>query len=179
MTISIIGRRYARALFTLATDQDSVASTSKALTACAATFAENSELREVFQNPSFSREVRSNILNDVAAAAKLPESISNTLRLLADRGRMPHLGEVAEAFAAMAETESGRLHAEVTTAAALPESYFSELEKTLKQVTGKDITLTRKTDPDLLGGVVTRIGDQVFDGSLKHRLAGLKDELLR
>lgn len=71
------------------------------------------------------------------------------------------------------------MRAEVTTAAELPEAYFTELKQTLERVTGKQVVVTHKVDASLIGGVVTRVGDQVFDGSVKNRLSELKDELLR
>jgi len=79
----------------------------------------------------------------------------------------------------MAETRAGGLRAEVTTAAQLPESYFTELENTLRAITGRDVKVVRHVDPSLVGGVIARVGDQVFDGSLKNRLSELKTELLR
>jgi len=89
------------------------------------------------------------------------------------------VGEVADAYDALAEARSGRLRAEVTTASPLPDSYFAGLESTLHAITGREIVLVRKVDPSLVGGVVARVGDQVFDGSLKNRLSELKSELLR
>ena len=103
----------------------------------------------------------------------------DSLLLLADRNRLRHVGEVAASYDADAEARSGRLTAEVTTAEELPASYFSELTATLKQVTGKDVVVAKKIDPSLIAGVVTRIGDQVFDGSIKHQLSELKEELLK
>jgi F-type H+-transporting ATPase subunit delta len=98
--------------------------------------------------------------------------------LLSDRQRLRHAPEVADAFEAMAEARSGRVRAEVTSATALSPAYVSELERTLSTVTGKQVVLSQKVDPSLIAGVVTRIGDHVYDGSLKSRLAELGDELL-
>ena len=179
MSISVIGRRYAKALFSLATEQGKVQEVAKGLSDFVDAYEESRELRSVFENPAFGAERRRAILADIAHAAILPELLVKTLHMLADRGRMRHVGEVSEAFQALLETSSGRVHAEITTATQLGEAYFTELQRTLQHVTGKEVTLSRKIDPSLLGGVVTRIGDQVFDGSLRHRLATLKDELLR
>lgn len=178
MSVSTVGRRYASALFNVAKEQNKLEAVNTGLSDFAKAFAESEDLQNVFENPSIGAQTRRAILDDVAEASQLPEILTNTLRILADRGRMAHIGEIAEAFEGLVEQATGRLQAEVTTAADLPEAYFTELEKTLEQVTGKQVTLVRKTDPSLLGGVVTRIGDQVFDGSIKHRLAGLKEELL-
>lgn len=179
MSVSAVGRRYAKALFSLAQQQKQVPAVGSALRDFAASWEDSAELRNVFENPSVRAETRAEILQEMAQAMGLPPLARNSLRLLADRGRLRFIGEIAEAYSEFEEASSGRVRAEVTTATALPEAYFTELEATLRQVTGRDVTLTRRTDPTLIGGVVTRIGDQVFDGSIKHRLSELKDELLR
>lgn len=179
MSISIVGNRYANAIFELAGKDNAVAEVGKHLTEFAASYAENKELRAVFENPSFSQEVRHKILRDIAGRSGMHDTVKNALLLLSDRGRLGHLSEVLEAYDAKAQAQSGEVRAEVTTAADMPEAYFVQLQKRLAEVTGKNVVLVKKTDPSLIGGVVTRIGDTVFDGSLKNRLNGLKEELLR
>jgi F-type H+-transporting ATPase subunit delta len=105
--------------------------------------------------------------------------VRDTLLLVSDRGRMGQVEDIASAYQEQAEARSGRVRAEVVTASELPEAYFTELQKTLERVTGKKVSVARRVDPSLLGGVVTRVGDQVFDGSLKHQLQELKHELSR
>ena len=60
----------------------------------------------------------------------------------------------------------------------MPESYYEQLRGKLEQITGREIVIVHKEDPSLIGGVVTRIGDRVFDGSLSNRLAELRETLL-
>ena len=151
MSISIVGRRYAKALFALAKEQGNVSEIGKGLNDFVASYNESRELRGVFENPAFGAEQRRAVVIEVAKAEGLPQSLVNTLRILSDRGRMRHVAEVAEAYLALSEVSSGRVHAEITTASDLDEAYFTELQKTLQHVTGKDVTLSRKTDPSLLG----------------------------
>lgn len=179
MSLSVIGRRYASALFDLAGKEDAVAEVGKHLAEFAASYAESKELRSVFENPNFGQETRRKILRDISGRSGMHDTVRNALLLLSDRGRLGYIGEIQEAYAALAQALSGEVRAEVTTAADLPEAYFVQLQKRLADVTGKNVVLVKKTDPSLLGGVVTRIGDQVFDGSLRNRLNGLKEELLR
>ena len=101
------------------------------------------------------------------------------LRLLSDRQRLSHVLEIADAYDAMAEARAGKVRAEVITASQLPPQYYAELENVLRSATGKDVVLVHRVDPSLVGGVVTKVGDRVFDGSLKSRLTELRDELLR
>ena len=179
MSISIIGRRYANALLALASQAGNVDKIGKDLSDFAASWTDSRELRAAFENPIVSADARRTILKELAAASGMDELVRNTLLLMSDRGRLSQVSDVAEAFATLAEARSGRVRAEVITASELPDAYFRELQKTLERVTGKQVSVTKRVDPSLLGGVVTRIGDQVIDGSLKNRLDELKHELSR
>jgi F-type H+-transporting ATPase subunit delta len=179
MTVSVFGKRYANALLQLAVEGGSMDIIGRDLRDFARTWETSKDLRDAFENPQVSQLTRRQIIRDLAAQSGMHATVRDTLSLLADRKRLRHVGEVADAYEAMAETRSGRLRAEITTAAELSDAYFAELEKTLREITGRDITLVRKVDPSLVGGVVARVGDQVFDGSLKNRLAELKTELLQ
>jgi F-type H+-transporting ATPase subunit delta len=179
MTISILGRRYGNALLSLATEAGKVDKVAKDLNDFAASWTSSRELRTAFENPVVSAEARRTILKDIAAASGMDELVRNTLLLMSDRGRLGQIPDVAEAFSSLFEARSGRVRAEVITATELPDAYFTQLQKTLERVTGKQVSVSKRVDPSLLGGVVTRIGDQVIDGSLKNRLDELKHELSR
>jgi F-type H+-transporting ATPase subunit delta len=179
MSISILGRRYASALLTLATQAGNVDKVSRDLRDLAGTWAESKELRSVFENPSVTMQARRQVILEIAKQSGIEPVVRDTLLVLSDRHRMAQLPEIIDSFDALAEARSGRVRAEVTTASELPEAYFTELKNILERVTGKSVVVTKRVDASLLGGVVTRIGDQVFDGSLSHRLSELKHELSR
>ena len=179
MSVSIIGKRYARALLQLASDANAVERIGHDLRDFANSWTASRELRAVFENPSISQLTRATILKELALSAGMHDHTRDLLRLLSDRQRLSHVAEVADAFDAMAEARSGKLRAEVTSASVLPAAYYAELENALQTATGKDIVLVHNVDPSLVGGVVTRVGDRVFDGSLKSRLTELRDELLK
>jgi F-type H+-transporting ATPase subunit delta len=179
MTVSVLGKRYASALLHLAPDAAAMDQIGRDLREFANAWEQSKPLRTVFENPQVSQQTRRDILREIAASSGMHEKVRDTLSLLSDRQRIRNVGEVADAYEALAEARSGRLRAEVTTATQLPDSYFTELERTLQQITGREVVLVRKVDPSLVGGVVARVGDQVFDGSLKNRLSELKAELLR
>ena len=179
MTIGILGRRYAGALLSLSTQAGNLDKVTSDLNEFARSWNESRELRSVFENPSVKAEARRNVLREIAAQSGMDPLVRDTLLVVSDRGRMAQLGEIVEAFGALAEARSGQVRAEVTSATELPEAYIRELQRTLERVTGKQVTVAKRVDPTLLGGVVTRIGDQVFDGSVKNRLEELKHELSR
>jgi F-type H+-transporting ATPase subunit delta len=177
--IGILARRYATALINLAQQANSLDKVGGDLRDFAESWEQSRELRGVFENPNVGVATRRQILRDLAAQSGMEPLLRDTLLLLSDRGRMNQLPGLVEAYEQLLEARSGRVRAEVITASELPAAYFAELQKVLERVTGKQVTVAARVDPSLLGGVVTRIGDQVFDGSLSNRLNELKQELSR
>lgn len=179
MTASVLGKRYAKAIFALAEESHVLDRVRTDLRDFGAVWRENREFRGVFDNPAFGVEVRRRVLRDVAQSMGLHDHTRDLLCLLSDRRRLRHLPEVVESFEAMAEARSGKVRAEVVSAAALPSGYLAELAKTLGEVVGREVVVAHRVDPELIGGIVTRIGDRVFDGSVRHGLSELREELLR
>ena len=177
MTTSAFAKRYARAILELATEQKQVERVSKELSEFAAMWNASPELRTLFANPKFGAEVRKQALTELTTRAALSPLAKNSILYIADRGRLSWLPEIAEALIEGSERAAGTLRAEVTSAAALPDSYYAQLQKALEQATGHKVSIEKKTDPALIAGVVTRVGDQVYDGSVKTRLQDLKDSL--
>jgi F-type H+-transporting ATPase subunit delta len=175
--VGIVGKRYASALFQLAVEADSVESIGKDIADFAASIKQSRQLQTVFENPVYGAETRRRIIADLAQSAAMSPLVRNLLLLLSDRRRMRFVDEIADCFQMLAEERSGKVRAEVTVAAELPESYFSELGRTLQAVTGKQVVVEKRVDPSIIGGVVARIGDQVFDGSIRNRLSELREEL--
>ncbi|NOY91802.1 MAG: ATP synthase F1 subunit delta [Deltaproteobacteria bacterium] len=172
-----LGRRYAKALLALADEAGQTEKVQRDLVDLVATWDGSEELRAVVENPSVSAQVRASLVKAVATRMGLAPSLRNALLLLSDRRRLKHLPEVAEAFAELSESRAGRVRAEVTTAGPMPAAYYTELAKTLERVTGKQVVLVKHEDPSLIAGVVTRVGDRVYDGSVKNQLQKLGAEL--
>jgi F-type H+-transporting ATPase subunit delta len=99
-------------------------------------------------------------------------------KIVIGNGTVLALGKLLEEIDELAEAETGRVRVEVTSAKPLSDSYYSRLTEKLQRVTDRKVVLVKKQDPSLIGGVVTRVGDQVFDGSLSNRLSELKETLL-
>jgi F-type H+-transporting ATPase subunit delta len=177
MSTGSLARRYARALLELATEQRLVERVKKDLEELSGMWTESPELRELFLNPKFEASVRKAALSEVVTRAGVSPLVRNAVLYLADRNRIIALPDVTRAFADLAERATGTVRAEVTSAAALPESYYLSLQRALEQATGKRVAIEKKTDASLIAGVVTRVGDKVFDGSIRTRLADLKDSL--
>lgn len=178
MKSSSIGRRYAKALLELAEANKQTERVQKDLAEFAETFEKTRDLREVFENPKVSREERKKVITAVLDRMAVAPIVKSALLMLADRGRMRFVVDVAESFQTLAEARAGRIRAEVVTAVAMPDAYYTELTKVLEQVTGKKVALVKTQDPSIIAGVVTRVGDKVFDGSVRARLTELKERML-
>ncbi len=177
MSVGALAKRYARAILSLATEQHQVEKVRSDLADFAAMWAASTELRELFSNPKFGADARKAALTELTARAGISPVAKNSILYLADRGRLPALADIVRSFSDLAEQQAGTVRAQVTSAAPLTEAYYSQLQRVLEQTTGKKVSIERKTDASLIAGVVTRVGDQVFDGSLRTKLADLKETL--
>ncbi len=175
---SAVGKRYATALFELASEKSVAEKVGKDLRALADAWDGSDELRNVFENPQYGLEQKRGVIKALATRLGVHAMVLNVSQMLSDRRRLRHLPEIAESYARLAERRSGRVRAEIVSASKLPESYYERLTQALKQATGKDIVLVRREDPSLIGGVVTTVNGRVFDGSVKNRLRGLRSQLL-
>ncbi|HEY0467063.1 MAG TPA: ATP synthase F1 subunit delta, partial [Polyangiaceae bacterium] len=101
----------------------------------------------------------------------------NAIRMLAERTRLASLPEIARRLASLADEKAGVLRAVVTSAGPLPESFYERLMKELESATSRKVAIDRQQDPSLIAGVVTRIGDNTIDGSVKGRLAEIERQL--
>lgn len=178
MSVSSLGRRYAKALLELSTENQQVDAVLKELKDVRSAWEASPELRQLVQDPTLSREAIKNAVVGVFDRLGVSSLVKNTACLLADRGRLRYLPDVIDGFEALAEAQTGRVRAEVTTARAMPDAYFSELKKKLEEISGNQVVLVKKEDPSLIAGVVTRVSDRVFDGSVRNQLDELKEHLL-
>jgi len=178
MSAGTLARRYAKALIELAGAAGEADLVAKQLADLAASWETSSELRDVFENPAIPSELRKKLLASFVQRSGATKLVTNTLGLLEERQRLRLLPHLSEAYNRLAEAQSGRVRAEVTTATEMPADYYQSLTSTLETVTGKKVVLEKKQDESLIAGLVTRVGDTVFDGSLKNRLREMKEELL-
>ena len=173
-----VSRRYAKALFELATEAGTLDSVVTELARIASAFEGNAELERALSNPLIALEAKRAILTDLTVALQVSPITKHTVLLLGDRRRAHALPAVARSLAELANKKKGIVRAEVTSAVNLPDSYYERLKTQLERVTGKKITIDRRLDPTILGGVVARIGDRIFDGSLQSRLSEVRQHLL-
>jgi F-type H+-transporting ATPase subunit delta len=178
MIAGVVARRYAQALVELGAETSQLDALVEEIGAAAASYEESSELRDALENPLFPHAVKKNILMELGKTIGLSQTAQNAIFLLNDRRRMRALPGIARLMREMNDKKKGLVRAEVVTAAPLSEAYYARLQQQLEKVTGKRIILDKREDPSILAGVITRIGDTLYDGSLRSRLHEIKHALL-
>lgn len=178
MIDSNVARRYARAILELGSETGSLDAMVREIGAVAQAYDASSELQGALANPLVALEAKRNIVDELASRAGASSMTKNLLRMLVDRRRMPALPRIAQLVTELADAKRGVVHAEVTTAVQLSESFYDRLKAQLERMTGQKIVLDRRVDPTIVGGVSTRIGDTVVDGSLRASLNEMKNNLL-
>ncbi len=174
-----IARRYARALLAVATEVNRVDEVMRELDGLVGLMAESPDLRNVMASPGFSREQRQEIFGEVTGGGAVAEPTASFLRLLIDRGRIEHLQQIARIYTEFADEAARRVRAEVFTPRPLELDEVRRLEAALSDIEGnKSIEMTQQIVPSLLGGVVAKVGDRVFDGSLKTQLEKIRQAAL-
>jgi F-type H+-transporting ATPase subunit delta len=178
MIPGVIAKRYATALLEIGTETNQLDALVDELGRAAEAYESSAELRAAFDDPLVPIQAKKAILDELAQRLGASQTTKHALGLLLDRRRIRALPPIATRLKEMADLKRGILRAEVLTAMPLPEEYFVALQTQLERVTGRRIALDRKLDPSLICGVVARVGDTVYDGSLLARLRQIKDSML-
>jgi F-type H+-transporting ATPase subunit delta len=173
-----VARRYARALFELAVEEqviDQITADMDRLGALADS--PSSDLVSTLSNPVFTIAERQQALGAVLDKLAFHPLLTSFLRLLMAKNRFAWLPLVVQSFGELADRRAGRVRAKVTTAAPLSAALLAEIEASLAKATGRDVVITNVEDPSLLAGLVVELGGTVYDASLRSRLAGLEHTL--
>ncbi len=176
ITASLQGR-YASALYDLASESNSVAKVESDLETLGEAIAQNDDLAALIRNPQVSREASAAAMAGVAKLLKLSDLTGKFLGTLAANRRLPKLPETIRAFAAIAAAARGEVTAEVTSAHPLSAAQLKTLGEKLKARQGKDIKIKASVDPEILGGLVVRMGSQQIDSSIRTRLNTLANAM--
>ena len=179
MIAGSVAKRYAKALVDVAASGNELEIVRQELSDVAALLREHRELQRFLVNPSILRRDKVRILEEVIARLSLRPLTKPFLRILQQAGRLQALEGVLRAYETMVDERLGRVKAVVTTAAPLEGEAHERLRQRLAEMTGKTVYLEVQLDTGLLGGLLTQIGSQVYDGSLRTRLTRLRQELVR
>jgi len=172
-----VARRYASALADVIIERGEEVQVQEELAAWEGMTLGNGPLLEAFSNPTVAYEQKESVLNELIARTKVRPTTANFLRILLKNQRLTELPQVNAKLAQILDERSGVVSAQVISARPVSDRIRASLAEKLGQMTGKRIRLSFDTDETLLGGIVTRIGSTIYDGSVRNQLRRLGEEL--
>jgi F-type H+-transporting ATPase subunit delta len=168
---------YARALFEAARDDDVLDRVHDELGEFADALERERSLQVFLFSPYFSSEEKKDGVKRIVTDAD--ERLVNFLELLAERHRMPALFRIRRTFDAMWAEENKLLPVTVTSAVDLDEGLVKDIGKRIEEQTGREVELSSKVDPGVLGGLQLRVGNMVLDATVRNRLEQLRKQVAR
>lgn len=168
-----VARRYAQAAFELAREEGDLEGWRRELDDVATVFVD-SDAAPVFADGRIPLQQR---FAFVERSLDVRPAVLNLAKLLVQKGRTGEAREIANVFGELVDAAQGIAHARITTAVELPSEQVAQVEQALSRALGKRIVGHASVDPNLLGGIVLRIGDRLIDGSVRTRLKLLRQEL--
>jgi len=177
MSVQMIARRYASALADVTLERGEAKEVQRELQQWEELLQSNAALQEVFRNPTIALDQKRAVLNKLIDRAKPRPTTTNFLKVLLQNQRLTELPEINRKLAEILDERAGMVAATVTTARQVPDDIQRSLEQRLTAVTQKKVRLNFKQDPDLIGGLVTRIGSTVYDGSVRNQLQLIKEKM--
>jgi F-type H+-transporting ATPase subunit delta len=173
-----INSAYARALLELAQAENITGRVEEELFRLRELLKSNPNLMEFLKDPNVKPEGKRQALNELFQGRVHP-LVLNALVTISDADRSGRLLSIIEEFSAQASAARKKVSGEVTTAIPLDQNMLQRLTDELSRVTGQNVELLQKVDPSILGGAVIQVGEQIIDGSLRHKLEQIKSKLLQ
>jgi F-type H+-transporting ATPase subunit delta len=178
MIENAVARRYAQAFFSIAREKNLIDQLEQELQQVVETINSNGELRILMYHQLVAPQDKKAMIAQVFSG-DVSETTLNFLYFIIDKYRISYLQEIYGAFVVYANEARNIADAQVRSANALSDEEIKAIEQNLVKATGKNIRLSNEVDPNLIGGVVVRIGDKVIDGSIRRRLGRLKENLMQ
>lgn len=178
MAGSIVAQNYAEALFELASRSGQLERYGALIDAVARAFASAPELQAVLVSPRVAKSLKRDLVGRAIGATGAPAEFVRYLQAIVTRGRQAELGEIAKLYGDLVDRQFNRVRASVTMARTPDPALVQSMTETLGKVLGKSVVLNVALDPEVLGGAVVKVGDRVYDGSVRRKLTRLRRELL-
>ena len=176
MAYRALTRRYAQAAFELALEADDLDGWLQDLQIIG-TAVETESLGDALDSPQLTASRKVALIDELFGDSIRPLT-RNLLSLLASKNAARIAPDLANEFAAMVDSHRGVVRAEVVTAVPMDPEQAARLSEMLRGVAGRDVVISSREDPSILGGVIARVGDQVIDGSTRTRLEGMRKRLV-
>ena len=176
---SRVTKRYAKALLSLGQEEGNFENYGRDLEDFSLFCKDHKEVLAVIANQVFPLEDRRRILNTILEKSRYSDVVKNFFNLLLDKNRIGSLHQITDHYEKLTDEISNLARAEIVTPRPLRAEAQKSLEKVLGELTAKTIKAEVKEDPNLIGGIVVKIGDLVLDGTVKAQLEGLDESLKR
>ena len=177
MSQGVIARRYAKALINLA--EKDVEITGNSLAAIADVYSNSTELSEVLSDTKISSQIKQDVLKNILKKIKVSKLVDTFIRYLLAKRRIVLLPNIERAFNLLLQEKLGRIEAGITVAQEIPEVTVGKLKKAISRYSGKEVSVNITIDPAIIGGIVTRIGSVVIDGSIHTQLNQIRQSIIR
>ena len=169
-----VAGRYASALFDLALERGEIDAVAGELGQLKLLIDDSADLRRFLRSPIFSREDQSKAMAAVTSAAGVSALVCNVIGVVAANRRLFALEDIIGAYHALVSAHRGEITAEVTTAQPLSDAHRASVEQALKSAMGSAVAVETSVDPDILGGMIVRVGSRMVDSSLSTKLQRLQ-----
>jgi len=180
MSVETVARRYAGALADVVIKSGEADLVKSELSVWGEMLSTNRDLHNAFYNPSINHANKEKVLESLLEKSKPSTTVANFLRVLLKNSRLTELNDISERFSSVLEERSGVVSASVTSSRELGEDEKMELKNNLaKMMNGKQVRLNFEIDKSVIGGIITRVGSTVYDGSVKNQLELLKEQMIR
>jgi F-type H+-transporting ATPase subunit delta len=171
--------RYAKALFGLAEDEHRHREVRSELDGLDSLFESSRELRDALLTPLHPASERKAALREIAVRTSVSRLVQNFLSYLIDQRRLIDFDAIVEAYGELADEAEGLVTAEVIAASPLDDRRKDRLRRALSDRTGREVRLEIQINPALIGGAIAKVGDLVFDGSIRTQLGQLRANLTK
>lgn len=173
----VLAKRYAKAVIDQAQEAGILKEVGQDLENIASLFADSHELTNVFADPTIASEAKEKVLAQVLEKGGVQELTMKFIHVVLLKDRILGIQEIARSYRDLWDQLENKVRAKVVSAAQLSKEEQSRIKDALSEISGKDVALEVEVDEGLLGGVVTYMGSQVYDGSIKNQLTQIKDNL--
>jgi len=177
MSVATLANRYARALVDVTSNGNETGEVRTELEQFASVLRNHSELSEAFSSPVIAQKRKRAVLEDILRITRPRPTTANFLKLLLENYRLHNMDAMLAAIGRELDRRAGVVSADVTFAREPDAAESQQLQKRLQEATGKEVRMKLKTDANIIGGVVVRIGSRVYDASIRNQLAELKHQL--
>lgn len=178
MSTEIVADKYSSAMLELAQEQGNLVTTEENLLYVASVLNEQPELVGFINNPIVEADAKISLLGKVFGTA-VEKTVLHFMYVMVKRGRYRYLKDTIRAFIKKSREARGILEAIVTVAEPLTDTLRDDVQAKLQAMTGKDVIVSVRQDPRIMGGIIIQIGDKRIDGSIARRLDELKKTLVR